>query len=64
MIPVTSILGRLPVIPVGDTGTIPYSMLGEAADFPGGSFDTQKNKSDGSQWWYINTWALKWATSQ
>ncbi len=25
------------MVPVGETGTIPYSMRGEDADFPGGS---------------------------
>ncbi len=32
---VESILGKLPVVPVGDTGTIPYSMWQHAADFVG-----------------------------
>ena len=26
VIPISSILGKLPLIPVGDTGTIPFSM--------------------------------------
>ncbi len=26
VLPVESILGKLPVVPIGDTGTIPYSM--------------------------------------
>ena len=37
VIHVASIMGQLPVVPVGDTGTIPYYMRGEAADFRGGS---------------------------
>ena len=32
VLPVESILGKLPVVPVGDTGTIPYSMRQHAAD--------------------------------
>ncbi len=52
------ILGKLPVVPVGDTGTIPYSMRQHAADFVGAAFDTREGAGDGSRWWYINTWAL------
>jgi hypothetical protein len=57
VLPVESIL----VVPVGDTGTIPYSMLQHAADFVGASFDTRERAGDGSLWWYINTWALSWS---
>ena len=32
VLPITSILSKLPLVPVGDTGTIPNSMRGEAAD--------------------------------
>ena len=38
VIPVSSILGRLLLVPFGDTGTIPFSMLGleaETQSFPG-----------------------------
>jgi hypothetical protein len=34
VIPVSSILGLLPLVPVGATGTIPFAMRREAADFP------------------------------
>ncbi len=33
VMPVSSILGRLPLVPVGATGTIPFAMRREAADF-------------------------------
>ncbi len=56
VLPVESILGKLPVVPVGDTGTIPYSMRQHAA-----AFDTREGAGDGSRWWYINTWALSWS---
>ncbi len=36
------ILGRLPVVPVGYTGTIPYSMRQHAEDFVGAAFDTRE----------------------
>ncbi len=35
VIPITSFLGRIPVVPVGVTGTIPYSMRKEGNAFPG-----------------------------
>ncbi len=56
--PVSSILGRLPHVPVGDTGTIPFQMQGESADFPGASCDKTQGCRDGCRWWYVNNWAL------
>jgi len=64
VIPITSILGRLALVPVGETGTIPYSMRKEAISFPGAACDSKLNGADGNRWWYVNTFALKWATSQ
>ena len=61
VIPVEYILGKLPVVPVGDTGTIPYSMRQHAEDFVGAAFDTREGVDDGSRWWYVNTWALSWS---
>jgi hypothetical protein len=61
VIPVEYILGKLPVVPIGDTGTIPYSMRQRAADFVDAAFDTREGAGDGSRWWYINTWALSWS---
>ena len=61
VLPVESILGKLHVVPVGDTGTIPYSMRQHAADFVGAAIDTRDGAGDGSRWWYINTWALSWS---
>ena len=57
---VESILGKLPVVPVGDAGTIPYSMR-QHAGFVGAAFDTTDGAGDSSRWWYINTWALSWS---
>ena len=34
VIPVSSVLGRLPLVPVGANGTIPFAMRRESADFP------------------------------
>ena len=61
VLPVENILGKLPVVPVGDTGTIPYSIRQHAEDFVDAAFDTKEGASDGSSWWYINTWALSWS---
>ena len=49
VLPITSILSKLPLVPVGDTGTIPFSIWGEAADFDCGSCDS-KPEGDGSRW--------------
>ena len=52
VLPITSILSKLPLVPVEDTGTIPCSMLrlGEAADFDCGSCDSKPGEGDGSLW--------------
>jgi hypothetical protein len=57
---VESILGKLPVVPVGETGTIPYCMRQHVEDFVGAAFDTREGAGKRSRWWYINTWALSW----
>jgi len=62
VLPITSILGKLPVVPVGDTGTIPHSMRGESADFDGASCDSKQGEGDGCRWWYVNSWAMTWSS--
>jgi hypothetical protein len=64
VLPITSILRRLALVPVGDTGTIPFTMHKETKDFSGASCDSKKGSGDGNRWWYINSTAMKWATSQ
>ncbi len=51
VLPVESILGKLPVVPVGDTGTgmIPYCMRQHAEDFVGAAFDTREGAGDGNK---------------
>ncbi len=44
VIPVSSILGLLPLVPLGSTWTIPYEMQRESADFPGASCYTTKEQ--------------------
>ena len=46
VVPVSSILGRLPLVPVGSTGTIPFEMRRESADFPGAACDKSKDAGD------------------
>jgi hypothetical protein len=46
------------------TGTILFTMRKESKDFDGASCDTKIGSGDGSRWWYINSAAMKWATSQ
>ena len=64
VIPVPSILGYLPLVPVGATGTISFAMCRETADFPGAFCDKSGNCGDGCRWWYVNSWALGWGTKQ
>ena len=63
VIPV-SILGLLPLVPVGATGTISFAMRRESADFPGAFCDKSENGGDGCRWWFVNSWALGWGTKQ
>jgi hypothetical protein len=46
VIPVSSILGRLPIVLVGATGTIPFAMRQESADFPGAFCDKTENSGE------------------
>ena len=55
VVPVDSIIGKHPVVPVGDTGTIPYGM---AASFSGAHGDSRQDAGDGCRLWYVNSWAL------
>ncbi len=55
------ILGKLPLVPAGDTGTIPLSMLGSKdACYPQGVCDRQGIPGLGSPLFYINSWAMIW----
>ncbi len=40
--PVESVLGKLPVIPIGETGTIPFAMRQNARDYVDAAFDTSE----------------------
>ncbi len=64
VVPITSILGRLALVPVGHTGSIPFSMLKQTREYPDASCDSKNGAGDGNRWWYINSNAMKWAMSQ
>jgi hypothetical protein len=61
VLPVESILGKLPLVPIGDTVTIPFAMCQNARDFVDAEFDTGEGSRDGSRWWYIKAWALSYS---
>ena len=61
VMPISSILGKLPLVRAGDTGTIPYHMRGRPKSFPGGKADTAPGKGDGSRLYFVNSWAMKWS---
>ena len=63
IVPLSHILGRLPLLPAGNYGTIPRSMsLRKDACFPRGTCDRAGRPGSGSPLFYINTWAMIWPT--
>ncbi len=60
VIPIQSILGKLPVVPVasGDTGTIPHHLCHH---FPGAPGNSRPGSGDGHRMWFVNSWALGWS---
>ena len=58
VIPIQSILGKLPVVPVGDTGTIPYHLRNTFSGAPG---DRRLGAGNGCKMWFVNSWALGWS---
>ena len=63
VVPLSHILGKLPLVPAGDFGTIPQSMHGrKEACYPLGVCDRHGDPASGSgsALFYINTWAMIW----
>ena len=63
IVPITSILGMLPLIPAGDHCTIPEALRGSKRDlFPLGKCDEDGRPGTGSKLFYISSWAMCWPT--
>ena len=60
VLPIENILGKLPVVPAGNTGTIPF-WLKKEFEASGAFTDRSKGAGDGCQMWYVNSWALGWS---
>ena len=61
VVPLSHILGKMPLIPAGDTGTIPQSMHGyKGACYLLGVCYSHCNAGSSSSLFYINTWAMIW----
>ena len=57
VLPIENIIGKLPVVPAGDTETIPF-LLRKDFEGSGAYTDRQKGPGDGCQMWYVNSRAL------
>ncbi len=55
VIAIQSILGKLPVVPIRDTGTIPHHLCNL---LPGAPCYSKPGAGDGSKMWFVNSWAL------
>ncbi len=63
IVPITSILGRLPLIPAGDHSTIPAALRGRERElFQLGKCDDDGRPGTGSKLYYISSWAMCWPT--
>ncbi len=61
VVPVTSILGGLPLISAGDHCTIPAAMRHHKKElFENGKCDARARPGTGSKLHYINSWAMCW----
>jgi hypothetical protein len=55
--PIQNILGKLSVVPVGDTWTILHHLRNV---FPDAPCDSKPGACDGFMMWFVNAWALGW----
>jgi hypothetical protein len=60
VVPIQRILGKLLVVPVGDTGTIPHRIMMRNT-FPGAPGDRRLGAGDGFRMWFVNSWTLGWS---
>ena len=67
VLPITSILGRLPVVRAGDTGTIPFSYRNGCRngahryDPDLARADSSPAAGDGCPMYFVNSWAMGWS---
>ncbi len=61
VIPIKHILGKLPVVPVGDTGTIQHHLRNVFQGAPGDRRPEPPDAGDGCKMWFVNSWALGWS---
>ena len=62
VIPISSILGKLPTVRAGDTGTIPHRYRGtNRFNRHIARADSSPGSGDGSPMYFVNSWALGWA---
>ena len=67
VLPLTSILGRLPVVRAGDTGTIPFSNGNGCRngahryDHDLARADSRPGAGDGCPMYFVNSWAMGWS---
>jgi hypothetical protein len=52
VVSIQNILGKLPLVPVGDTCTIPHSMRNAFSGAPG---DRRPGAGDGCRMWFVNS---------
>jgi hypothetical protein len=63
VVPITSILGRLALIPAGDHCTIPAAMRNRKKELVEyGKCDKSRRPGTFSKLYYINSWAMCWPT--
>ena len=61
IVPISSILGLLPLVPAGDHGTIPAAMWNSKQRlFKHGECYKDGRPGSGSKLYYINPWAMCW----
>ena len=59
VIPISSILGKLPTVRAGDIGTIPYQYSGtNRLNRNIASADSAQGSANGSPMYFVNSWAL------
>ena len=65
--PIASILGKLPLVRAGDTGTIPHKYRAGTRsgahrfDRAIARADTSPGAGDGCPMYFVNSWALGWS---